>query len=173
MSEPDTDSYALSAWGLRSPTVAAMLNPALIAAVLTVAAREYVGRRSESLPSPYAFLIAPLVLHRDTREELPRSATSHWANWASDNPVLIAGFPARAVALREHVREGLRFGLRHGVLSIDGIGGLVPVDGETIVPAKTADGDIRDLVVAAQRVGRWLTKLDLPATAFALLGVRP
>jgi Family of unknown function (DUF6521) len=150
-----------------------MLNPALIAVVLAAAAREYVGRRDESLPTAYAFLIVPLVLHRDTREQLPRSVTSHWANWASDNPVLIAGFPARAIALREHVREGLRFALRHGVLSIDDVGGLAPAHGKTIVPTTTAAGDIRELVSAAQRVGRWLTKLDLPATAFALLGVRP
>jgi len=150
-----------------------MLNPALIAAVLAAAAREYAVRRDESLPAAYAFLIVPLVLHRDTRENLPRSVASHWANWASDNPVLIAGFPARAVALREHVREGLRFGLRHGVLTVDDFGGLVPADAKTAVPTTTANGDIRELVIAAQRVGRWLTKLELPATAFALLGVRP
>jgi hypothetical protein len=173
VTHPDDDARRLSPWDGRSPAVAAMLNPALIAMILAIAAREYSGRRDDALPAPYAFLIAPLVLHRDTRNELPRSVASHWANWASDNPVLIAGFPSRAIALREHVREGFRFGLRHGVLILDDAAGLVALQQKTIIPTTTSAGDIRDLVIAAQRVGRWLTKLELPATAFALLGVRP
>jgi hypothetical protein len=150
-----------------------MLNPALIASVLVIAVQEYSERRKDPLLAAHAFLIVPLVLHRDTRERLPIRSSSHWTKWVSDNPVLIAGFPARALALREHVREGLRFGLRYGVLSLDGFGGLVLGQTSATIPGRTAEGDIRDLLTGAQRVGRWLTKLELPATAFALLGMRP
>lgn len=173
MSQPVIDPHRLATWEDRSPSLAAMLNPALITAVLAIAAQEYAGRRDDHLPTAYAFLILPLVLHRGTRERLPRTIASHWANWVSDNPVLMAGFPARAIELREHVREGLRFGLRHGILAVDEVGGLVAVDDPVVVPPKTSRGDFRELMVASQRLGRWLTKLDRPATAFALLGVRP
>jgi hypothetical protein len=150
-----------------------MLNPALIVAVLVVAIQEYSERRKDPLLAAHAFLIVPLVLHRDTRERLPIRSSSHWSKWVSDNPLLIAGFSARAIALREHIREGLRFALRHGLLSLDASGGLVLGQSSAAIPSRTAEGDIRDLLVGAQRVGRWLTKLELPATAFALLGVRP
>ena len=82
-------------------------------------------------------------------------------------------YPARAVALREYVREGLRFALRYGALSIDPEGGLLPAHNPVAPRRPSAQGDLRQVIAASQRVGRWLTKLDLPATAFALLGVRP
>lgn len=150
-----------------------MLNPAVIVAVLVIAVQEYSERRKDPLLAAHAFLIAPLVLHRDTRERLPLRSTTHWSKWVSDNPVLIAGFPARALALREYVREGLRFGVRCGTLAIDDFGGLILGQTSAEIPSRTAEGDIRDLLTGAQRVGRWLTKLELPATAFALLGMRP
>jgi len=95
MSQPEIYPPNLPPWDRRSPAVAAMLNPALIAAILITATAEYVRLRNESLPAAHAFLIPPLVLHRATREELPRSVTSHWPKWVADHPVLVAGFPAR------------------------------------------------------------------------------
>lgn len=173
MNQPEIYPANLPGWARRSPAVAAMLNPALIAAILVAATEEYVRLRDESLPAAHAFLIPPLVLHRATREELPRSVTSHWPKWVADHPVLVAGFPARAVALREYVREGLRFAVRYGALSIDVVGGLTPAHSPAPSRRPSAQGDVRQVIAASQRVGRWLTKLDLPATAFALLGVRP
>jgi hypothetical protein len=172
LSHPATAPSALPEWRSRSPAVAAMLNPALIASVLVIAIQEYSERRKDPLLAAHAFLIVPLVLHRDTRERLPARSNTHWSKWVSDNPVLVAGFSARALALRGHVREGLRFGFRCGALSLDA-GGLVLGQTSATIPSRTAEGDIRDLLTGAQRVGRWLTKLELPTTAFALLGMRP
>lgn len=172
MTEPDPGSSGIPSWTQRSPVVAAMLNPALLAAISAAATEEYTRLRGQAMPSGYVYLIAPLVLHRDTRDALPRSTNSHWSKWVSDHALIVAGFPARAVALKANVREGLRFALRHEALAVDMDGGLRGGLGAEARRAST-QGDIRDLIAAAGRVGRWLTKLDQPATAFALLGVRP
>jgi Family of unknown function (DUF6521) len=161
----------MTAWLDRSPVAAAMLNPALLAAVTAAATEEYVRATDEAMPWALAFLVAPLTLHRDTREALPKRASSHWTKWVSDNPVLVAGFPARAKSLTDATREGIRFGLARGALVADDHGSLRGGLARRARPARV--GDITEVVRAAGFVGRWLTKLDQPATAFALLGVTP
>lgn len=157
---------------LRPSIPAVMLNPALFAALAAAAAEEYQRRSGHYMPWYMSFLVAPLVLHRSTREVLPRDTRTHMANWVNSHAVIIAGFPARARELVGPVQEGIRFGLRHEVFEIDQDGGLRGALSESARPER-ASGDLSALIRAAGLVGRWLTKLDQPATAFALLGVTP
>lgn len=166
------DDTLIKPWVERSPIPAAMLNPALFASLSAAAAEEFQRRSGRNMPWHMVFLIAPLVLHRTTREALPRDVRTHMANWVGENAVIIAGFPDRARELIVPVQEGIRFGLRHQVLEIDGDGGLRGSLSARARP-ETAGGDLPALVRAAGFMGRWLSKLDQPATAYALLGVTP
>ena len=148
--------------------MADLFNPALIAVLTASAALEYERKAGEPMPFPLAFITTPLVLHRPTREALPSRIDSHMPKWVIDNPVIVEGFGARARALVEPVREGLRFGLRHGALTIEHGGLLGQTRGR---PARM--GDVTVLVAKAGFTGRWFTQSDSPATVFALLGVEP
>jgi hypothetical protein len=148
-----------------------MLNPALIAALTASAIERYRNASGRPMPWAFPFLIAPLVLHRDTRDALPQRVTTHWARWVSNHPVLHAGFAPRALSLVEPVRDGLRFGLNTGALRLADGGALT---GGLARNAHVEEvGDIAAITRKAGFVGRWLTRLDQPATAFALLGVAP
>jgi hypothetical protein len=154
-------------WSERIPAVADLLNPALIAAVIAEASIEYERRDGNPMPFELAFLVVPLVLHRDTRTSLPIRVDSHLAKWVTTHEVLAAGFGARAKVLVEPVQEGIRFGLRIGAIDLDGgnIGGQL----RSRRPAKV--GDVGEIVKKAGFVGRWFTQIESSATAFALLGV--
>lgn len=160
-------------WIERPRLEATLLNPALFAAVLSVAAHEYeargdVVRGDGPMIWPLGFLVPPLVLHRPTREALPATIATHLPTWIRRQPLIRAAFPERARQLSPLTREGLRTGVRHGVLVLDDgrLRGTLPVPTD-------ATGDLRDVLKSASLVGRWLTKLDQPSSAFALLGVRP
>lgn len=56
----------VSNWTERSPAVAAMLNPALLAVVGGAAAEEYTRLSGEPMHYAFPYLVAPLVLHHDT-----------------------------------------------------------------------------------------------------------
>lgn len=154
-------------WSERTPAVADLLNPALIATIIAVAASQYESRDGSPMPFELSFLVAPLVLHRDTRTALPVRVDSHLATWVTAHEVLAAGFGARAKALVEPVREGLRFGLRSGAIELDG--GNITGHIRSRTPARI--GDIGEIVRKASFVGRWFTQIESSATAFALLGV--
>ncbi len=146
-----------------------MLNPALLALVTAAAAVEYERAEGGPMPWPLAYLVAPMVLHRGTREALPRDTRTHLANWLAAYPVLHAGFSRRSHALAGVVREGIRFGLAHSVLTVDVFGRL---SGD--LDARSSRGtETGEIINRAGFVGKWLTKIDRPATAFVLLGVAP
>lgn len=69
----------MTAWIDRPPIVAAMLNPALLAAILATAANGYRKESDHALPWALSFIIAPLVLHRGTRQALPTSTRTRRA----------------------------------------------------------------------------------------------
>lgn len=156
----------MTLWTERPRVEATLLNPALLAVLLAAAAEDY-DTPTAGMPWPLAFLVLPLVLHRPTRDALPRDTRTHLSTWIRREPVLRAGFPERAAAMVPRTREGLRFGLRAGVLGIDGanlIGHLT---------SEPPPGELRQLIRSARLVGRWLAKSDQPSTPFALLGVAP
>jgi hypothetical protein len=156
----------MTTWTERPRVEATLLNPALLAVLLAAAAKDY-ATEDAGMPWPLAFLVPPLVLHRPTRDALPRTTRTHLSTWIRREPLLRAGFPARAVAMVPLTREGLRLGLRAGVLVRDGATLTGHLD--TDAPA----GELKQLIRRAALVGRWLAKTDQPSTVFALLGVAP
>lgn len=150
-----------------------MLNPSLLATITANAALRYRDNSDQAMPWMYAFVIAPLVLHRGTRESLPRTTRTNLTSWVADHPTEHAGVARRAAALREAVQEGLRFGLRAGILAVDQSGGLrgslASGRGHTL----SKDSEVQQIIARAGFVGKWLTKIDQPATVFVLLGVAP
>lgn len=163
---PEPDRRRPEGWSARSPVPAAMLNPCLMALVIGRAASGYRRESNEFMPLALSFIVAPLVLHRGTREALPTRITSHVATWISRQPSIRAGFPIRAAALVQPVREGIRFGVREGILEVDH-NGL-----ESRGPTRTTDEPaLSELLSRSTFVGRWMTKVDRPSTVFTLFGV--
>jgi len=156
-------------WEHRPRLVAHFLNPALMAVVIATSASDYERVREEAMPWMYAFIAAPLILHGPTRRALPRDTRTHLATWVARNPTIVAGFPDRARGLVPCVREGLRYGLRSGVVVVTG----QEVHSELSQPRGAVSGQLAELIRAAGLIGRWVAKLDQPATAYALLGVAP
>lgn len=152
---------------LRSaPVPFAMLNPAMIALLLHGASTGYSNETANGLPWSLSFIVAPMVLHKGTREALPQRVSTHLPTWVSRHPAIRAGFPQRSTSLAEPVREGTRFGMRCGLLRL--------VDGR-LIPSQSrlqnVDPMLRDLIKKSTFVGRWLSKVDQPSTAFVLFGI--
>lgn len=148
-----------------------MLNPALIAAVLAATTEGHKRESGADFPWVMSFIAAPMVLHNGTRRALPTTTRTHLATWVSRNPILHSGFPERASGLVGPVRTGLRFGLSHDVLR---------VQGEALVSNRRrrprgfqAPTELDEILRKANLVGRWLSKTGSPATVLPLLGVAP
>lgn len=165
-------SLELPYWSSRSPIPATMFNPALVSITIATAANQYEETAGFPMPWPLVHLVTPLVLHRPTREVLPRTKATSLTKWASDNTVIVAGFPVRAKHMAPYVREGLRFGLREGTVEIvggDGLRSLV----EPRVSARKIPGDFPLIYRASGLIGRMFGRAGSAASIFAALGVQP
>ncbi|WP_136259637.1 three component ABC system middle component [Rhodanobacter lindaniclasticus] len=154
-----------------------LLNPAFLGTLLYCAAK---GHQQESqdqdgLPYALAFVALPVVLHKATRETLPRAINTSLAAWLSVNTSAQVGFPHRARALAPLVRQAV---------AVSSAGGLIELQGSSIVPSATvrrinqygsqsASQEVINCAKKAVFVGRWFaTSGDYP-TVMALWGVRP
>jgi hypothetical protein len=162
-------------WRERSIEERHLLNPSFCSVVLWSAAAGYVTRRNPAMPLALSFLVLPLVLHRPTRENLPRTTATSFATWLTDQPLARARVAERAVALRPFTQEALLFGGAHQllVLSADGIRASASIK-KTIVRGLAGTSDeVRACAKRADFVGKWFERAGKAETVLALLGVRP
>jgi hypothetical protein len=158
------------AWERRPLEERANYNPAFMACLLRQAAEGYREQTQRPLPTPLAFLVIPLVLHRPTRIALPRIVSTSMPIWLQEHQFLREGFAGRTRALAPSVREAVLIALQTGVLRL----------AESALEAATEPGqprratsETRDISARAHFVGRWLGRAGDIETIYFLWGVKP
>ena len=162
-------------WSERSREERALLNPGFCATLLWQAARGYADVGTGALSFEEAFLVLPFVLHRETREALPRNRRTSLAVWLNENPLVRGRIANRARFLVPFTKEGMSFGGVHGLLRIDH--GQLHAD-ETWRRSverslKISSEEVRECAKKAEFVGRWFAQAGSTRTVFVLMGVRP
>lgn len=161
-------------WAARSPEERGLLTPSFCALLLWHAARGHLSNSGASLTFKMSFLILPVVLHRETRESLPKAITTSLAVWLDRNPLASSRIADRARLLVPFTKEALSFGGLHGLLIISGSTIAASLDWRRKVSAtlKTSSDEVRTCAKRAEFLGRWFAKSGSPETVMALIGVR-
>ncbi|WP_223160664.1 three component ABC system middle component [Leucobacter sp. CX328] len=161
----------LPAWSRRPQPASDVLNPAIGAVCVAWCASRYESESGGALPFPLAFLVAPLTMHGPTRERFPKTTATHFARWVTENTEVLSGYPNRARSFVPYVREGLRVGLRSGLLTLDSNGNL---SAQISSHAKLASGtELRSIAVSSAISGTWFARAGSLESVFTQLGVRP
>jgi Family of unknown function (DUF6521) len=162
-------------WKDRPREFAHLLNPAFLGLLVVRASAGYTMESTFGLPFPLVFLALPIVLHRSTRDRLPRTIATKLTVWLEDLPEVRVGFPERVRALAPYAREGVRFALARDAVRLTGDARLTVPDG---APARRelrgeATDEVNECLARANFVGRWLTGAGSMSTTFAIWGIRP
>jgi hypothetical protein len=156
-------------WNLRPPDVARLFNPAFCGRLLAHAVVEH---RPEPVPFALVPLILPLVLHRKTRESLPTSVRSPFITWVEENAEVRIGLADRVARALPVTRESLLFMTSRGWLSFER--GAVSAPQPRPPHTRPRDTDeIKDCILKARLIGRWLAHAGRPATIYAALAITP
>lgn len=94
--------------------------------------------------------------------------------WLEINPEVHVGFPLRARNLVPYVREALRYAVGRNSVSFAPHGRLVPGPSRSsFTPAALAatTAEVRDIVLAVRKVGRWFARSGDTSTILAAWGV--
>ncbi len=169
----------MTSWKDRPQEQVALLNPAFASTGLWSAARGYLNAdvpgRPDALPFALAFLVLPLVLHRETRESLPTNIRTSVAVWASAHPLVRERLPERVRTLVPFTRAALLFGGTHGFISLPG-GNVVPNESwkrKVTRELRDCTDEVQLCVHRAEFVGRWLATAGDPLTVLSFFGVQP
>jgi hypothetical protein len=169
---PAEDSVVVLPPEVRPFEEESLFNPAFLALIYHSSSKDHEARSTRGLPIVLAYLVAPLALHRPTREALPSNVTSQMGEWIRAHPVLLLELPNRSRALRPLVSAGIRFGLRHRVLRSED-GRLFSGDLRRRPRNLPRSTDVEDCLACAAFLGRWFSEQPDPVTTLALWGLRP
>jgi ABC-3C biological conflict system middle component len=156
----------------RPAEIRTLLNPAFCSLLLREAAKSYAARTHTELPVALSFLVLPIVLHRPTREMLPRTSRSKMHVWIRENAIVRIGFARRASELVPYTREALVFGMVHNSLKLGPEGAIGAGDaGDSYSPATHTEA--RSCLNGATLVGKLFAAAGDAGTILVAWGVRP
>ncbi len=168
----------MNPWTERNKEEQRLLNPSFCAVLLWNAASGFATEKSQYgplMPLEEAFLILSTVLHKETRDLLPRAPTTSLAVWASENPLARATVADRARVLVPFTREALLFGGLHGLLRFPPHSVAANPDWRGRVSRilnQTSD-EVRFCAKRAAFIGRWFARSGNGETVMAIIGVCP
>lgn len=156
-------------WSTRPKEAANLLNPAFCCTVLSAAVSNYSLQDNLGMPYPLAFIIMPVILHKQTRILLPFNTRTSLAAWLEEKPTVRIQFYERATSLKPFVREAILFGAANGWLSIES-GRLKSqlVDSRFKNFLQYLDGEARECVLRARLVGKWFASAGSAETVMSL-----
>jgi len=165
----------MTSWTNRSPEERALLNPSFFSLLFWHASTGHMAEGGAGLPFGTGFLVLPMVLHRETRESLPKMVTTSLPVWLDDNPLVRARLAERARTLVPYTREALLFGGTRGFFTVsqDRVSAEQGWKRKISAELRQATDEVRSCAKRADFLGRWFARAGSPATVMALMGVRP
>lgn len=165
----------MTPWVERTREEQGLLNPSFCALLLWHAAVGFEADEAAAMPFEESFLVLPLVLHRGTREALPRSSRTSLAVWLQEHPLTQGRVATLAQALVPFTKEALMFAGVRGFITLDA--GTVHAEPDwqrtTRRVLRQASDEVTLCAKRAEFVGKWFAQTGSSTTVLALLGVRP
>lgn len=167
----------MNRWQERPSEEQRLLNPAFCSVLLWHAALGYSMESHDHTAMPFeeSFLVMPMVLHRETRDALPRNALTSLAVWINTYPLARVTIANRGQLLVPFTKEALYFGGVHGLLQFPNgeLRGNPDWRGKIRRALTDSSDEVRLCNKRAEFIGKWFAKTGGPETVLAFLGVRP
>lgn len=162
----------MTKWENRPIEVANLLNPAFCSVLLYEAIKGYGQETDKHMPYPLLFLILPMVLHKHTRELLPRSVATKFHAWLEGNQHLKVCFAARTKQMVQYTKEALIFGVKKGIFYFDENNDLV-IASKLRKPKWEITSEVSHCHRRSLFLGRWLGQAGDVTTIYMMWGICP
>lgn len=157
-----------------TPETLRLLNPAFLATVIGHAATGYAEHRDQGLPFTLAFIVPPLVLHKDTRVVLPKMITSKLPDWAHKNSAELAFLRDHARELQPAVRSAILIGAHFDIIQFDEharVRASSQFNPQEAQKELKKSDEVGEIMKKSQFIGRWLSVSGNQPTVLSILGI--
>lgn len=161
-------------WDNRSIFTSNLLNPAFCGEVIRRTLVQYCkDSGKEGLPFSLAFFILPIILHKQTRDLLPKTKRTKLHEWLTNNEELKLLIVPRIIYLTPYTRESLLFLIGHGIVEINTNGEIVPTITRSKSFHKNYTEEISDILNSAEKLGRWINTFPSEKITYTFFGIKP
>lgn len=162
----------MKSWDMRTHEVAFLLNPAFCGRVIYSTIKIYCTKTNRGFPVPLAYLILPLVLHKESRSCI--DSRTKLIAWVQRYPQLLIDFSRRARELVPITNEAVEFLLQTGNIYLNSSGELeILPTSRSLSKTKYIDEEIADCLKKGEHVAKWFATTGKVETIYITLGVRP
>lgn len=167
-----------SNWQKRPVEVRNLFNPAYCSKLIHDAIKGYSQQAKHGMPYPLLFLVLPVILHKSTREALPRSISSKLHVWLGNTPSARVGFAQRTRDLVSITKEGLSFGIDRGHISLSIEDRFISTGKQfrklqRPIAENLSELDVNEIERRALFVGRWFARAGSISSIYVMWGIRP
>lgn len=160
-------------WAERNTIVANLFNPAFCGEIIRVTAKEYNNHTSAKFPYAFAFLVLPIVLHKATRERMPRSVRTYFFVWVEQNDDLFFDFAKRTRSMVKYTKEALLFLLIHNKIQLSENAEIIATDERVKKINKEDYQEYNDILKRAEMLGKWLSSTSDVKSIYSFLRITP
>lgn len=160
-------------WSERNTIVANLFNPAFCGEIIRIVANNYNKNTSIKFPFAFTFLVLPILLHKETRERMPRTTRSYFFVWVEENDYLFFDFSKRTKSMVKYTKEALIFSLAYKRIAISEQGEIITSTDK----AKQFEGEdfeeYNEIVKRAEMLGKWLATTSDVKSIYSFFRITP
>lgn len=161
-------------WNDRSVITKNLLNPAFCSEVIRKTIKAYnINENGNGFPYSLLFLILPIVLHKRTRQKMPRSYKTYFHSWVDENESLFIDFANRVKQLSPFTKEAIMFLLMYDCAKINDFGCIEIFQYQNKTPQGNNTDEITEIYKKAELLGKWFCETGNEQTIYMFLKIRP
>lgn len=161
------------AWSNRNTIVANLFNPAFCGEIIRVVAKEYNKNTNTKFPFEFTFLILPILLHKETRERMPRSVRTYLFVWVEQNDDLFFDFAKRTKGMVKFTKEAISFLLLYEKIQLTDHGGIIPNEDRTLKINGDEYHEYNEILKKAEMLGKWLSTTADVKSIYSFFRITP
>lgn len=160
-------------WEKRPIITANLLNPAFCGELIRRCAESYYEEVNKPFPYALLFIMLPIVLHKNTRDSLPKSSRKSLHEWLEENQSIKIGFAERCQQMIPFVKEALMFLLQNNAIRLDENGNIFVQKFQKKTLNETYATEINECHRKSKLIGKLFAKSEKLETIYSLFGVKP
>lgn len=160
-------------WTERNKIVANLFNPAFCGEIIRATAKEYNKHTNTNFPYAFTFLVLPIVLHKATRDRMPRSVRTYFFVWVEKNNDLFFDFPKRTRGMVKYTKEALSFLLFHNKIEFNDNTEIIVTDERVKKINKEDYQEYNEILKKAEMLGKWLSSTSNVKSIYSFLRITP
>lgn len=149
-----------------------LLNPAFCGQTILYCISKFEKYSKDTgMHYPLVFFVLPIILHEDTRNEIPSTTRRTFHAWLMDNQRILINLSQRITNLIPITKEALVFLSYYDKIEIKN--GLINTKNFSSRTVESKSLEIQDCYQKSQVLGKWLATAGTPTTIYSILGVKP